>query len=676
MGKEQIGSVSNVLVIGSTNIVVMQLSAPLAVGEVITFDGWQDGITHTVTKMTQKHKEVTSASPGTVSVEVNSVVMIGAKVYKLTKDAGPEDAKNQSQAGQKAQDLGVVVPIASENTKEARRQVNNVVKNGWIDGNEPIPQANLAGTRTEFLNYAPSYAEKIKAKSFKPTLFYALAIVLLILPIMILFSIYNPNQNSNKTIIPPAAQLFVTLIFSFVAPGLIMLYVGFRIFSSEQRLSSIPPIKIDAATYGLNKMRGNFIPYKSNVLKSPISGAECIHFSVAIYTVFYMGNSTSEQTNLITSGSIGYSTQTLFTDGSGYLAVDFLKTPSVQSVASMFEIVPKEQSFGETLKMRFGVNDFKVKAGSEIAQEVIGSLNETVKKGTTMDLSAFNDLEFNQYFSGKTIDLKGNVTRLINNNLKGVIPKGVMYKNKSSLFDNFYIIMLENYIPSGKTYTCLGSAADIGKSIDDKPVKVLVPDKTTQTMSVHLGEEQNITKGMGKKSIISIAIGILLLICALGTITYYISYASVPHNPPVVVQTTIPSISTTVSTIPTSTTMPSVSTQAANTTAIAATPNSMDFASCANTSIYEPNIRSKTSVTCNWTGGNVTLYMGSGLSGYVHMQMIGSNNVTYLSESTTSWCPEFIKSVYLPPQKYTISMGDGKGGGFCNSSTDAVVYLK
>ncbi|MEM3201997.1 MAG: hypothetical protein QXS78_03535, partial [Candidatus Micrarchaeaceae archaeon] len=234
MTKEQIGSVSNVFIGRSVNIVVMLLSAPLAAGDVITFDGWQEGITHTVTKITQNHKNVKSATPWTASVAVDSQVMIGAKVYKLTKDAGPENVKEQGQVTQASQDLGFVVPLPSENTEEAKKQLNNVEFSRNI-----ISQANLAGTRTEFLNYTPSYAKKIKTKSFGPVLLYALAVILLVSPIIILSLIYY--NNSSKAIVIPADQIFGTLIFSFVSAGLIMLYVGFRIFSSEQKLSSILP---------------------------------------------------------------------------------------------------------------------------------------------------------------------------------------------------------------------------------------------------------------------------------------------------------------------------------------------------------------------------------------------------------------------------------------------------
>jgi len=83
----------------------------------------------------------------------------------------------------------------------------------------------------------------------------------------------------------------------------------------------------------------------------------------------------------------------------------------------------------------------------------------------------------------------------------------------------FRLFLVEQYIPVNSDYTCLGGAADTDKSIDDKPVKVLVPDQERGTMAVYAGATQNARKRISKQTLLNMAVGVLFVIAALGLLS-------------------------------------------------------------------------------------------------------------------------------------------------------------
>ncbi|MEM0094796.1 MAG: hypothetical protein QXX74_02645 [Candidatus Micrarchaeaceae archaeon] len=610
--------------------IIVQLTAPLSVGDTITFDGWQEGVTNTVTNLVQNKKQVTSASSGQASIQISGSVLNGVNIYKVIAGESngapgqPEGTGGTNQPSQEGQNLGVVLPPSMFTT----------VTGIYTSRDASFMQTNLAATGTEFLKYTPSYVQSIKAKPMSTGIFYIIAALLLFLPIIIFFLIY----------------ILATLLFGFVASGLILLYVGFKVFSRDQLLSSTPVSRIDVATYNLNKMQGTFTPYNAQPLKSPISNADCIHFAATIYAVFYTGMGRSRRLNIVPVGNIGKGVPALFTDDSGYLAVDLQKAPDVDAVARLIEVIPKNKNFSASVVAAFGYANPEIKRGRQIAEEIMPLLNEAAKSNTSANLLQLQDLDFKPRFTGKIINLKGSTEELV--------------RSFGSMGGGFTVAILETYIPSGSTYTCLGGAADIGKSIDNKPVKVFVPDQRSGVMAVHSGEAQKVTKGMSKQTIISLAFGALLLIGALLTAASYISYAQTQHSALATLSTTIPAAPIS-ATIPTTTQQSSITITSWG-----------SFASCANASVFEPLMDAEASATCNWTGGSVAVYAGGGNSGYASVKIIGSNNQTYFSKSTNSWCPTQIGSVYLPAQKYTILLSAGRGGGNCSNNPSAVAFLK
>jgi hypothetical protein len=83
----------------------------------------------------------------------------------------------------------------------------------------------------------------------------------------------------------------------------------------------------------------------------------------------------------------------------------------------------------------------------------------------------------------------------------------------------FRLFLIEQYIPANSDYTCLGGVADTDKSIDGKPVKLLVPDEGSGIMAVYAGTTQNARKRIGKQTLLNMVVGVLFVIVALGILS-------------------------------------------------------------------------------------------------------------------------------------------------------------
>jgi len=330
---------------------------------------------------------------------------------------------------------------------------------------------NLSETATEFLKYAPSYATNIKSKTLNYGLWYALIGLVLIIPVCVVGATHA-NQVST---------ILTTFSAEFLVSGAILLYLGFKSFSLEQFVASIPIVKIDAATYSLNKMHGKFIPYNAAALKAPISGAECVYYSVGLYVE---AHEQSGENVMQCIRGIGKGVPTLFTDDSGYLAVDLVKAPNLQVILNAF-----------------GLNVLGI---NEAAAEIMPHIEEAANNNSTVDLSQISSYKFNLIVKNKIRDLKENITQ---------------YDVHMRSTFKFRLFLVEQYIPVNSDYTCLGGAADTDKSIDDKPVKVLVPDQERGTMAVYAGATQNARKRISKQTLLNMAVGVLFVIAALGLLS-------------------------------------------------------------------------------------------------------------------------------------------------------------
>lgn len=669
-------------ILGKTEV-AMKLAEPVSVGDKLTFDGWQEGLAYEVKDLVQSHKHVTTAVPGLASVTADTYVATGSNVYKITDDKPaqpPAGSATSATAAQNAPKTGATATAAFGAVGAAIGLANRLQnQNAAVSGNQSYQkkveavaeqqfsengsggrlgllgqvsqysantmQLNLKATNTEFLQYAPEYAVQAKAKSMGHLFWYMIVAVVLILPMVALSMIY-PNSNI------PIPILLVTLFAELLISGCILLYIGFKEFSLKQRLSSTPEVKIDVATYNLNKMQGKFIPHNANALKAPISGANCTYYSEIVFVVFKQSNGNTTNYQVTPLGTMGLGVPTLFTDGSGYLAVDMGKAPNVEVISNAFRI-EKEGLASKAGRFLPGGEVVYFKEGKDLANELLPKLTEAANKNSTIDLSQIPGFKFNQIFSNKARDIK---SRLGN------------YEFRLSTFENFAFFLMEQYTPVNSDYTCIGAAADINKNIEGKPVKVLVPDQQSGIMAVKVGNEQKATSGMSKRTLINIAAGILFIIAAFYLLSVYSNVtAAAPAGSAASLATT-----TVLQSQPPSgygTTIPPSTSVSQPGSSLAAK------AGCNGFNVSVSGSKSEKSAECDWTGGNVTIFAGTGISGFMRAIIVGANGKTYLDNGTTDWCPTQIAKIYLPPQDYNITIKSGAGGGSCSSSPNAVVSI-
>jgi len=691
MAKKPIGKVINAIKMGPETGYLLNLTDPLSVGDKVTFDGWQEGSSIVVENLSQKHKRVTTAMPGKAGIVVISsmFIPIGSNIYKIIEDQPTSaDQTAGTNAPSQAQQGPEVIPIAfgagvagseqqpqgqatnNENNKQAQQNSGAVVSNigirslfepnlsanSLINISNPAQSINLSATATEFLKYTPNYATNIKLKTMSYWPWYALIFLVLIVPIGVLAAIY---QNATTV---PLQPLRITVFAEFLISGAILLYLFFRDFSFEQFLASVPVVKIDVATYNLNKMQGKFIPYNAGTIRAPISGAECIYYSIGLYAAFYQVYGRNNRQLVVQwVGGIGKGVPTLFTDDSGYLAVDLVKAPNVQAISGAIEL--NKAGIGAAVLRELSGSLAYIKQGKEAAAEIMPHIEEAANKNSTVDLSQIPGYKFNFYFKDRIRDLKGNITHDIHLNM----------------LQNFGLFLVEQYIPANSDYTCLGGAADINKSIDGKPVKVMVPDQGRGTMAVYAGAAQNVKKGISKRAWLNMGIGILFIIFALVPLSFYFSSALAASTANVTTSVTT-SIVTTI--VPSQspgyhanlTQSTSIITSAPSTTVLPPpSPSSMPSGSCGNFTLSEPAFSSETSGICSWNGGTINVSAGGGLSGYISVQIVGADGKEYFNKGTVNWCPGNIGSVYLPAQKYEVYIGSGRGGGGCQPNATVIL---
>ncbi|MGC8669824.1 MAG: hypothetical protein ACP5TL_01570 [Candidatus Micrarchaeia archaeon] len=108
---------------------------------------------------------------------------------------------------------------------------------------------------------------------------------------------------------------------------------------------------------------------------------------------------------------------------------------------------------------------------------------------------------------------------------------------------------------------------------------------------------------------------------------------------------------------------------------VANIPGANSLSSCSNLSITIPGLGVAKNISCYWVGGNLSLYVGTGQSGWANIKIVGQDGITYFSNSTTNWCLTKMATIEMPSQDYTINVLTGKGGGNCQNETNAKLML-
>jgi hypothetical protein len=312
---------------------------------------------------------------------------------------------------------------------------------------------NLSSTRTIYHNYIPLYAKDIKAKNYSD---YSIYVTIILLFGIIIFT------NGFPIIALPIS-------FILIALSIFLIIRGFKRYIIYNILVNTPVSKIHIATYGLDKVKGRFIPYGSQPLKTPISGQDCIYYSISTWYTYLEsdGNTTSVRFRFIDGFDVGV--PALFTDGTGFLAVDLGKASNIEVRANIIDIQPHNLQHHVWKPIRIDVK--------KISDEVLQYIKYAASKNIQVDLSYIKNYDFKLWNSG-TRNLKmypeGNELIFLSIN-KGTRVKGNLIKHP----EPGHIYLIEQYIPINEDYTIIGGFADTGEMIDMKPVKVTVPDMST-----------------------------------------------------------------------------------------------------------------------------------------------------------------------------------------------------
>ena len=167
----------------------------------------------------------------------------------------------------------------------------------------------------------------------------------------------------------------------------------------------------------------------------------------------------------------------LFTDGTGFLAVDLEKSPTVEVRTNIIEIIPNN-SQNHKIKLSHIANA-KIISG-EILQYIKYAANNNIQA----NLSYIKNYEFiigNDIIRNlKKYVLSGELRNSIFHNKAGIKIDSWNYDSHNHLY------LVEQYIPINEDYTIVGGFADTGETINMKPVKVTVPDMSTGILEVHL----------------------------------------------------------------------------------------------------------------------------------------------------------------------------------------------
>jgi len=378
-------------------------------------------------------------------------------------------------------------------------QQNNIAFLNYQNNNQIYLQQapyikNLSSTRTIYHNYIPSYAKDIKAKNYVD---YSIYVIIGLLLGIIIFT------NGFPIIALPVS-------FILIALSIFLIIRGFKRYEIYNILVNTPVSKIHIATYGLDKVKGRFIPYESQPLKTPISGQDCIYYSISIWYTYLEsdGNRTYVRFRFVDGFDVGI--PALFTDGTGFLAVDLEKASNIEVRANIFDIQPHnlQNHIWKSTKI-----DVK-----KISDEVLQYIKDAASKNIQIDSSYIKNYDFKLWNSG-TRNLKmypGGYELIFPEIDKGTKGKRNLIKRPAP----GRVYLIEQYIPINEDYTVIGGFADTGEMIDMKPVKVTVPDMSTGILWL------SITKIFGREFIgwaaLDIFFGIGFLILAISILTKFL----------------------------------------------------------------------------------------------------------------------------------------------------------
>lgn len=265
-------------------------------------------------------------------------------------------------------------------------------------------------------------------------------------------------------------QYIYLIEYPLILEGLIITAIGIMMFSKLQRIENLPVSKIDGASDTLNEIQGMIVPESGDALISPMTKTRCVGYTIKIQK---QASKNSKQNPWVTIASYYNYVPTLITDGSGYLAFDFSGL--------------RYNNFYLSKSFNAMSNGDSVVWGSNECNKLLEYINTNP---SLIDLSPIG--------------------------IEAAPYKSFMLSAGAP------IIIKEDVVPTDMECFAIGRTIDTGKRLNDKPVKEMVYDQASDTLSLQIGTK---TKEVATKMMSTIAV-IIIGLAVFGSGTYMLLHAN------------------------------------------------------------------------------------------------------------------------------------------------------
>jgi len=481
---------------------------------------------------------------------------------------------------------------------------------------------------------------------------------------------------------------FLVVIISLLT-GVVLIIFGYKNFSKHLLIANTPISKIEAAPIGLNFFNIRFSPAADKPLIAPLSKKECVAYGIAIYIPDDTVNSNSTYNNY-EYRSIEYEPSrrsftrgisSLLDDGTGYLSLVPLDitngtTPKIDYAVSYY--FSDKHSFYFSNKI---INDTSTNVANNI--DIINNTNNNINKKTGIINKIENAINYERHiFSVNLIEKKFDEARAngtdpdlsefefypVENVVKSVASQPLKEPQIGCYLGEYCV-------PTNTQYTAIGNILHTTNELNGKPIHVLERDNDSGLFAIRAGSEKRVESSYYATSLTLFAIGAIFLLASIGFGSYNNNYACL-----VIVNQSghytcgyyifgNTSLSTTklknTTSAPASAPAPTPSTPSAPQTSY----NSNRTTDCGNFYVKDRNFADVKYYNCSWSGGNITINLQGGDSGYVYVRITSlSNGTRYYAKGTTVRCLTQISNIYLPQGEYNVFINTGGGGGGCGAA--------
>jgi hypothetical protein len=495
----------------------------------------------------------------------------------------------------------------------------------------------------------------------------------------------NISGKKSWTKVISASILFVAVIVAAtISPfaafilaiilGIFLIYLGYSYLSKHLLVANTPISKIGSAPIGFGVFQVRFNPEDGEPLVSPLAKTPCSLYTVALIR-------TIKQNNYSTATRV--SNLPIFNNNRANQ--NYVNKITVQNVLSYFSKGKKSTLYDGTGHLVTDLSSIPGLGGSYRIYKLYPKLLDSLSHpfgGIPNEISPIKEAIDRSIQTGQDPDLESALS-----NVKNVHWSRIGSPNKDRSTQNTGWYLVEYTLPTNIDYTAAGFVDHTTAQLNGKPVSKLTPDPGSKMFLLAPYNQKQVTKKEFNTAILSFAVGmiVILLAYAIGTHnniyqcilmvnnsgTYYChflngsviplggSHNSVQAKPnnTLATQSAYPAgPSPVTSTIPNST---------LTTIPYAATLNQTH---CNMINISTSALSSRVMQNCTWSGGNVSIILGGGNSGWVSARIIASNGTQVYSKGGTIWCAAPLGSIYLPKGNYTVILTTGHGGGNCGNA--------